>query len=221
MRLRARYSFVVVVLGLACGGSGENPYQVKKETKKLSDLKQASTALSPEEAEQKRKELGIKTNEEIAAENAAMFEKGAREYVKTRGPEYHEFIKEMREHLDALEKEAPGWADAKDPQAAFDKFFEGHQEWSKEFKKRYDKLTGNGAEGGNTQAAFGKAFRAWEEVEGGLGPQIGKNEQFATMLGDIRKGLDETVKLVEEIEKDESLKVDETYEKKPAKGDKK
>jgi hypothetical protein len=214
--MRPKASHLLVssfVLCVGCGGGGENPYAVKKETKSLSDLKQSSPEVSEEEAEKKRKELGIKTNDEIAAENAAMFEKGAREYVKTRLDEYKELLGEVRGDLDSLEKEAPKWADAKDPQAAFDKFSEKHAEWSKEFKKTYDTLTGHGAEGGNVQAVLGKAFRTWEELDGALGPEIGKNEQFKTTLDAIRKDLDEVEKALGEIEKDDSLKVDETYKK--------
>lgn len=220
MRPNARHLLVSLALTIGCGGSGENPYAVKKETKSLSDLKQSQPEISPEEAEAKRKELGIKTNEEIAAENAAMFDKGAREYVKTRLEEYRELLADMRGDLESLEKEAPKWAAAKDPQAAFDKFSEKHGEWTKEFKKRYDTLTGHGAEGGNVQAVLGKAFRTWEELEGALGPEIGKAEQFASTLDAIRKDLDEVDKSLAEIEKDESLQIDETY-KKPAKGKKK
>ena len=215
MRHKAAHLVVATLaLQLGCGGGGENPYAVKKETKSLNDLKQSAPELTPEEQEAKRKELGIKTNDEIAAENAKMFEKGAREYVKTRLPEYRDFIKQLRDHLDKLEKDAPGW-----DQGKYDKFAEGHKEWSKEFKKTYDTLTGHGAEGGNTQALFGKAFRMWEELDGALGPEIGKNEQFAATLGEIRKGLDEVENALGEIEKDESLKIDETY--KPPKKDKK
>jgi hypothetical protein len=222
MRFQARHVLAALfAISLGCGGGGENPYALKKPSKGLNDLKQSTAEISPEEAEKKRKELGIKTNEEIAAENAAMFDKGAREYVKTRLEEYKAFIKELREHLDALEKDAPKWAEAKDPQAAFDKFTEGNKEWSKDFKKTYDTLTGHGAEGGNTQATFGKAMRGWEELEGALGPEIGKNEQFAATLGEIRKGLDETEKALEDIEKDESLTIDETYKKTDGKKKKK
>jgi hypothetical protein len=207
------------VLALACGGSGENPYQVTKQTKGLSDLKQAAPELSAEEAEAKRKELGIRTDEEIAAENAAMFEKGAREYIKTRAGEYREFIQEFRKRLDTIEKEAPKWAEAKDPAQAFEKFLEPHKEWSKAFTRRYDELTGHGAEGGNTQAALGKAFRQWEEIDQNLGPELGKDPQFAAALTGVRDALAEVEKVVGEIEKDESLKVDETYKRKPARDD--
>jgi hypothetical protein len=220
MRVNACSVLVALfVVQLGCGG-GENPYQVKKETKNLGELKQSQPELSPEEAEKKRKELGIRTDEEIAAENAAMFEKGGREYIKTRLGEYRELLAELRADLDKIEEQAAKWAGAKDPAKEFAAFAEPHAEWSKEFKERYDTLTGHGAEGGNTQATLGKAFRAWEELEEALGPDTGKGEQLAAATKEIRAALDETEKALADIEKDESLKVDETY-KKPSKTAKK
>lgn len=214
MRPKIRHLLVpLLVLSVGCGGSGENPYANKKPSKNLSDLKQSAPEISAEEAEAKRKELGIKTNEEIAAENAAMFEKGAREYVKTRAEEYRELLTTMRGDLDSLEQDAPKWAEAKDPQAAFDKFAEKRKEWSKEFTSTYDTLTGHGAEGGNLQAVLGRAVRTWEELDSALGPEIGKAAEFKTTLDAIRKDLDEVEKTLADIEKDESLQVDETYKK--------
>lgn len=222
--MRSQTGYLIAMsfaLSLGCGGSGENPYANKAKTKSLEDLKQTAPELTPEEQEAKRKELGIKTNEEIAAENAAMFEKGAREYIKTRLSEYREFVKEMTDHLAALEKDAAGWAEAKDPQAAFDTWAKDNEEWTSDFKSKYDTLTGHGAEGGNLQAELGKAVRTWEDLLGGLGPEASKNEQFATMLADIRKGLEAVSKTLDEIEKDDSIVIDETYAEKKAKRDKK
>jgi hypothetical protein len=222
--MRSRIGYLIAasfVLSLGCGDGGDNPYANKPKSKSLEDLKQSAPELTAEEQEAKRKALGIRTNDEIAAENAAIFEKGAREYVKTRLPEYREFTKEMTDHLAALEKDAAGWAGDADPNAAFDKWAEDNQEWTSDFKKKYDTLTGHGAEGGNLQATLGKSVRAWEDLLGSLSPEASKNEQFATMLTEIRKGLDEVTKTLDEIEKDDSIVIDETYAGKKAKRDKK
>ena len=104
-----------------------------------------------------------------------------------------------------LEKAAAKWPEAQDAQKDFDKFAEKYKEGVKGLTERYDELTGRGAEGGNTQAVFSKAFRAWEDLNNDLNPQIAGQERFATVLQEIRQGFDDVEKAVDEIEKDESL----------------
>ncbi|GEM_PF-1036716 len=205
-------SFVMIVLGvavLACGGSeGESALQksLPPPTKKLSDVKQGSaTDKSPEELAEARKQAGFKSRDELAAENASAFEKGAREYVKTRMKDYRGLITDLRNSFERLEKESAKWAETKDPSKAFAKFEGKFKEDAKTLTKRYDEITGHGVEGGNTQVVLGKAFRAWEELANGLDPQIGKQEAFKQTLTDARKSLDEVVKALDEIEKDETL----------------
>ncbi len=187
-------------------------------SKKLDEIPKTKPKMTPEELKEARRKAGFKDMDEIAAENAKEFEKGAREYVKTRMKEYRAFLADMRANLDDIEKQAGAWSKAKDPQKSFDKWKAKFKDDAKELTKRYDKMTGKGAEGGNTQAVLGKAFRGWENLKADLSPDIGSNERFSTALEDIRKHLGEVEKSLEDIDKDESLVINKFY--KEGEGDK-
>lgn len=210
-------SFAVLVLAglsVAACDAKENPYEVKK--KGTVDLHSYDKEMSPEELAEARKAAGHDSMDEIAAENAIMFEKGAREYVKTRVPEYRELIAEMRGYLDEIEKGAPKWKD----DATFDKFNEKYKENVEAFLDVYDELTAKGVEGGNTQADLGWAVRAFEALNGDLGVGVFDNAQLPVAIKEIRDRLDKVSAAVDEIEKDETLEVNPLY-KAPKKDTKK
>lgn len=189
----------------------ENPYEVKN--KGTPDLHKIDNTASEEELAKMREAAGHSSQDELAKENAAMFEKGAREYVKTRLPEYRALVKELRGHLDQIEKQAPKWKD----QAAFDKFNEKYRKKVKDFTETYDKLTGKGIEGGNTQADLGAAFRDFEQLNADIAPGVADNEALDEALKRIRERLDKVEEALDDIEKDESLEVNPDY-KPPKKG---
>lgn len=211
-----RTSSLAVVLSLflapalGCGG-GEKKSIAEQigPHKDVKDLKAEKAEVSEEELARRRKEAGFVSKEEmeakLAAENAAMFEKGDREYIKTRLVEYRKLTADTRKYLDELEKEAGKWSAAKDPQKAYDKVSEAWGKRGKELLKTLDKLSEKGTKGGNTQATLNKAYRPLEELNGALGPDLSKNEAFATTLKTIRDALDEADKAFTDIEKDESL----------------
>lgn len=204
------YLSFATVLGasaVACDAAEEPPPAPKKRPK-LSELSQAGPDMTEEELAEARKKAGFKSQEEIAAENAAVFEKGAREYVKTRLAEYETFTEDFNAMLGELEKDAPKWKD----EAAFEKFRDKYKERVDEFTDTYDTLTGHGVEGGETQAKLGKAFRMWEDLNTGLGAGVGDNPKFKESLDAIRDEIKKVDEALAEIEKDENLAVDETYE---------
>ena len=200
-------------LGLTACDAKENPYAVKE--KKTVDLHAYDKEMTEEELAEARKAAGHDSMEEIAAENAKIFEKGAREYVKTRLPEYRDLVQEMRGYLDAIEKNAEKWTD----EAKFDKFNKGYKEDVKAFLETYDVLTAEGVEGGNTQADLGWAVRAWETLNDDLGPGVFDNAQLPVAIKDIRDRLDKVSAALDDIEKDETLEVNPLY--KPPKKTKK
>lgn len=202
-----------LALSLAACDKKENPYAVPE--KKTVDLHSFDKEMTPEELAEARKAAGHDSMDEIAAENAKMFEKGAREYVKTRLPEYRDLLTELRGYLDEIEKQAPKWKD----DAAFAKFSDKYKESTKEFLKVYDTLTGEGVEGGNTQADLGWAIRAWEALNADLGPGVSDNEQLPVAIKDIRDRLDKVDAALNDIEQDETLEVNPLY--KPPKKTKK
>lgn len=199
---------------LACSSEPRpNPYEVKKSGS--IDLHSYEKEMTPEELAEARKAAGHDSMDEIAAENAKMFEKGAREYIKTRLPEYRDLVAELRGYLDKIEKQAPKWSD----DAAFSKFEEKYKKDVKAFLDTYDTLTGEGIEGGNTQADLSAAVRAWEALNGELGAGIGDNAQLPTALEEIRERMTKVEAALDDIEKDETLEVNELY--KPPKKKKK
>lgn len=171
------------------------------------DVHKIKVEMTPEELAAARKAAGHDSMDEIAAENAKMFEKGAREYVKTRLPEYRDLIAELRGYLDDIEKQAPKWKD----DAAFSKFGDKYKENTKAFLEVYDVLTGEGVEGGNTQADLGWAIRAWEALNADLGPGVADNEQLPVAIKDIRDRLVKVETALTEIEADETLEVNPLY----------
>jgi len=212
-----RTALLVVALSLtlapACGG-GEPKKSIAEQigpaTKTVTDLK-SDTKVSEEELARRRKEAGFVTKEEadakLAAENAAMFEKGDREYIKTRLVDYRKLTADTRKLIDDIEKDAPKWAAAKDPAKAFDKAATDLHKRAKDLQKKLDELSEKGTKGGNTQATLNKTYRPLEELDGALGPDLSKDPAFADTLKNLRASLDEADKAFADIEKDESLVV--------------
>lgn len=210
-------SFAVLVLAglsLAACDAKENPYEVKKSG--TVDLHSYDKEMTPEQLAEARKAAGHDSMDEIAAENAIMFEKGAREYIKTRLPEYRDFVTELRGYLDEIEKGAPKWKD----DATFDKFNDKYKESVKASLAAYDVMTAQGVEGGNTQAELSWSVRAWEALNHDLGPGVSDNAQLPVSIKEIRDRLDLVSTMLDDIEKDETLEVNPLY-KAPKKDNKK
>src|SRR5690606_13624577 len=112
-------SGLIATFLVACD-SGQEPLPDPPKTKGLYDLKQASdTKMSKEELEEARRKAGFKSHEEQIAEAKEAYEKMERGYVKGRVDAYRKLLGDLRKNLDTIEKEAPKWAKAKDPDAAF------------------------------------------------------------------------------------------------------
>ena len=197
-------TFVLCVPLIGCGDqSSAIEKGMPPPTKSIGELKQAApNEMSAEELKAARKAAGFKSRDEVAAENAAMFEADARKYVKERLKEYRALLADLRKHVDELEKSAEAWAKAKDPAPAIEKFKEKTREPKEALTKTYNDLTGHGAEGGETQVVLGQAFRGWEEAHGALDAEIVKSEEFKTAISDIRKRIDEVEAKLEAIEKE-------------------
>lgn len=203
-----------LMIGLVACDSKPKEEPPPAKTKSLSDLKQTTkTDMSPEELEEARRKAGFADKDQLAEENIAVMRKGEREYVKTRLAEHRAMLKTLRGLVDRVEKEAPGWPKAKDPAKAFEKFNEKYKEDVKALEAT-NKTLMETATGIDIQAKLIGAFRSFELVNDDLGPELSTAEGFATTVADLRKQLDEIDKELEAIEKDETLKVDETY--KPA-----
>lgn len=194
----------------ACDGERQEKLNTHKQTRNLNDY---NPEMTPEELAKAREAAGHSSAEELAAENAKMFEKGAREWIKTRMAEYRDFLADFRDHVDTIEKEAPKWKDDK----AFAKFDEKYKERAKAFVEVYDELTAKGIEGGNTQAELSKAFRDWEALKDELGPGVADSERFPEILKAIRDTLDVVGKALDDIEADETLEINPLYKPKKKK----
>jgi hypothetical protein len=207
-------SVVVCAIGLVIGLAAcdsKPKEEPPPKTKNLSELKQTTkTDMSPEELEEARRKAGFADKDQLAEENIAVMRKGEREFVKTRLAEHRAMLKTLRGLLDRLEKEAPKWPKAKDAAKAFEKFAEGYKEEVKALDETNKKLM-EAATGIDIQAKLIRAFQAFQTVNDDLGPELSTAEGFTTSLADLRKQLDEIDKELEVIEKDETLKVDESY----------
>lgn len=196
-------SFGLVLLVSACDAK-ENPYKLPE--KKTVDLHKVDNQMSEEELVEARKAAGIKSPEEVAAENAAWYETECRKYIKGRLPEYRKLVADMSALLDSIEKQAPKWKN----DAAFDKFAGKHKEAVTAYWKAYDETTGKGGEGGNTQVLISAAVDAFEQLNTDIGPNVTDNEAFPVAIQAIRDNLDKVSKALDEIEKDDSLDEDGT-----------
>ena len=172
------------------------------------DVKPPAAAVSDEELQRRRKEAGYKTKDEVdaelAAENAKMFEKGDREFIKARLKDYRKLTADTRKLLTDVEKETAKWTAAKDPQKAFAKTGEPLSKRAKDLQKQLDKLSEKGMKGGNTQAILNKDYRPLEELAAALSPDLGAQPAFAETLKTIRAALDEADAAFLDIEKDTS-----------------
>lgn len=200
-----------LLFGLSACDSGQPKVEPPPKTKSLSELQQSTkTDMTPEELEEARRKAGFKDKDELAEENIAVMRKGEREYVKTRLAEHRTMLDDVRGLVARVEKEAPKWAKAKDPAKAYEKFSEKYKEDTKALDETYKKLMEGGAQI-DVQAKLVGAFRSFEILNGDLGPEISAEENFGTAIADLRKELDEISQELDAIEKDESLKIDETY----------
>lgn len=175
------------------------------KAEKVDKVESPKPAQTPEERRKALRELGITPKEDIAAENAKMFEKGAREYIKRRLPEYRKLLDDLEKELEAIEKAAASWAEAKDPAAAHEAFRKKLGKRTAALTKRYDELTGHGAQGGNTQAILGKAYRTFERILEVLDPKVGQNPEFKALVQEVRTGIEKVRAALDEIEKDPTL----------------
>lgn len=207
-------SLIAFTLIASAGGCDEreDPYAVKPN-KTVNLHKEIELTDAERELVEARKAAGHRSAEELAQANAAMFEKEAREYIKARLPNYRTLLKELRKHLDEIEKQAPKWKD----QAAFAKYNDKYKKAAKELLTGYDELTTNGEEGGDTQADLSWAMRAWEQLNSDIGPGVADNEALPGALKDIRDRLALVETALDEIEKDETLEVPEPEPAKPKK----
>jgi hypothetical protein len=206
--------WILLALSLtpACD-SKEEPDLGLPETKSLSELKKSTkNEMSKEELEEARRKAGFKDQEELEAEARAAYEASEKSFVKGRVDRYRKLFETLRKKLDQVEKQAPKWASAKDPDAAFGKFQEKYKEETKAFLDEYDELTEKGSRGGDMQAELNKIISTWENLNGDLGPKISEADGFPTTLEAIRKGLDEIEKTIDEIDKDESIEPEEGAE---------
>lgn len=206
-------SLALLTSALALAGCDEARKEKLNTHKQTRDLKDYNPEMTPEELAKVREGSEHSSADELAAENARMFEKGAREWIKTRMAEYRDFLADFRDHIDTIEKEAPKWKDDK----AFAKFDEKYKERAKAFVDTYDELTAKGVEGGNTQAELSKAFRDWEALKDELGPGVGDSERFPEILKGIRDTLDVVGKALDDIEADETLEINPLYSPKKKK----
>jgi hypothetical protein len=187
---------------VGCDNSAPTEEKKQDKGKTAFDLKQGPPKQSKEELEAARKKAGFKTNEEVMEEAKAKYERDSKIYIKERIKDYRKLLDDVRKKIDEIEKSAPKWAEKP---ASFESWNEKYKKDVSKITKGYDELTAKGSEGGNTQSLLGTAIQAWEDLGRDLGPEISKQEAFATTLSGIRTQLDAVAKELDAIEKDDTL----------------
>lgn len=205
--MRSLVCAAALVLGLTACDTGQAKVELEPQKAPKSN-KPKKPKMTPEELAEARRKAGFKDKDELAEENIAVMRKGEREWVKTRLAEHRQMLGTIRSLLDRAEKSAPKWAKAP---KGFDKFSTKYKEDTKALGEIYKKLMEGGSQI-DIQAKLVAAYRAFENFNNDLGPEISGEEGFPTALADIRTQLDELDKELEAIEKDEALKVNENYE---------
>ncbi|HWB80192.1 MAG TPA: hypothetical protein VG755_34740 [Nannocystaceae bacterium] len=190
---------------VAAAGCDRREELAPAKTKSLNELKQASAEKSDEELAKARKEAGWKSNEEVMAEAKEKYERDAKLYIKTRIADYRKLVDDIRKQVDSVEEAAVSWSSAKDPQAAITSFSARAKKDKTAVLARYNEITANGTEGGDTQVALADAVTAWGRLIGEPSAELAKSEGFKTMLAEVRAKLDEVSKTLDEIEKDATL----------------
>jgi hypothetical protein len=207
--MRSLVCAVALVVGLSACDSGQA--KVEDEPEKAKSKKPKKPEMTPEELKAARRAAGFMDKDQLAEENIAMMRKGEQEWVKTRLAEHRELLKTIGGLLDRAEKNARKWPKAKDPQKAFEKFSEAYKEDTSAFGEGFKKLMEGGSQI-DIQAKFVGTVRAFENFNGDLGPEISAEEGFDKAIADLRTQLDELGKELDVIEKDDNLKVNESYE---------
>lgn len=198
---------------LACDTGQAPVIEESKQSKKPTELKQSpKDEMSAEELAEARKKAGFVSPEEQMAEAKAAYEKEEKAFVKGRLDAYRKMIKELREALDAVEKGAAKWAQAKDPDAAYAKFEAKYAKDNEAFMKSYRELTEKESRGGQVQVELGEFITAWENFNGDLGGTISENEKFEPTLEEMRKALTAIEEQLDAIEQDDSIEPDSPSE---------
>jgi len=210
MRILGCISFVATV-GLLGGCDSGTPEDLGlPQTKDISELKQApKTDMSKAELEEARRRAGFKSPSERQAEALAVYVASEKSYVKGRLKGFRRLTTDLRGMLTEIEKEAPKWTKARDPDAAFAKFRTKYGKRTKKFNDDYEKLTEEHSRGGDTTAELDKAVRDWQNLNDDLGPGISEADAFAAALSAIRTQLDVVDQAIDAIEKDDSIEAED------------
>ncbi|MCA9706856.1 MAG: hypothetical protein KDK70_13470 [Myxococcales bacterium] len=208
--MRSLVCAAALVIGLGACDTGQPKVELEPQKAPKSD-KPKKPEMTPEQLAEARRKAGFKDTNELAEENIAAMRKGEREWVKTRLAEHRAMLDGVRKLLERAEKAAPKWPKAKDAQKAFEGFSEKYKEDAKALDEDFDALMEGGSQI-DVQAKLITMYRSFENFNGDLGPEISAEEGFGKGLEDLRAQIDEIVKELDAIEKDESLKVNENYE---------
>lgn len=164
----------------------------------------SAVPMDPEELRSARAQAGFKTPDERSAEEAARVEVKARRQVLAQLDAYRDFVREFRRVLGRLERAAPRWETARD----FDRFQRGYGRHVRSLDARFQALQASPGPHGETFARAEQAFRAWEDLNTGLGPMRGATTRFDRIVGTLRANLAALSRNLDDIEGDERLILD-------------
>jgi hypothetical protein len=159
------------------------------------------TTMSAEELREARAQAGFKTSEERSREEAARLELLARRAVLDELGVYRRFVRQFERILGRLQTAVPRWKSRGD----YERFMRGYDRRVRALESQFQKLESHPGLKGETYERAARAFRAWEDLNTGLGSMEEPTERFELILTTLRADLAALGAELDEIEKDERL----------------
>ena len=151
-----------------------------------------------------RAQAGFKTPDERVQEEAAQVEMLARRHVYEKLEAYRRFIRDFERVLAHVERAAPRWESTRD----FDRFQRGYRRRVRTMEARFEALQSAGRPRGSTFSLAERSFRAWEDLNTGLGPMQGQTARFDKIVRGLRANLATLSQALDGIESDERLRLE-------------
>lgn len=202
---RAGFGVAVFVVGAVVGckdaGVHEAPSDAETIPVRRMERSNEDSTMSAVELREARAQAGFKTSEERSREEAARVELLARRVVLDELGVYRRFVRQFERILGRLQTAVPRWKSRGD----YERFMRGYDRRVRGLESQFQKLESDPGLKGETYERAARAFRAWEDLNTGLGSMEAPTERFELILTTLRADLAALGAELDEIEKDERL----------------
>jgi len=153
------------------------------------------------ELREARAQAGFKTSEQRSREEAAKVEVMARRVVLDELGTYRRFVGQFQRILKRLQTAVPRWKSRGD----YERFMRGYARRVRGLESQFQKLEEDPGLKGGTFERAARVFRAWEDLNTGLGSMEEPTERFELIVTTLRADLAALSAELDEIAKDERL----------------